>query len=194
MKTILIALIVAFVTMLVACDTDAEEAAPVNVDTLSTETTFTTELASISPMGEIPTPVASSVVATPIPTTVSVPVPTPRPFPIGDYYSPTLEEVAIWEALTADDRELGDKILSETDQYKMKYLISNRQVSITVKTTPFEEGKSAAEEWLTAQGLSPQSLCVISRINFHPSQEVMNAGYQYKAENTVPTSCDIPNS
>ena len=191
MKAILIAVLTALVTLLVACGTAAEEEGV--TDNPTTESSSVDGLAGTSPsVGEIPTPVASSIEVTPFPTIASESVPTPSSLP-PDTYSPTPEEIQVWEALTSDPREVGDKILAETDQFKITYLISNRQTIVTIKAAPYEAAKAAAEEWFVAQGLSPQALCVIVRINFVASQEVDDAGYEFKAEDTVPTGCDVPN-
>ncbi|OGY25061.1 MAG: hypothetical protein A2Z11_00355 [Candidatus Woykebacteria bacterium RBG_16_43_9] len=193
MKSILIAGFALTAILAIACSETAEEGIQ--------ESTNPTEVVSVNGLfdtgipfvGEMPTPVASSMEATPVPTIAPEPAPTPSALP-PDTYSPTPEEIQVWERLTVDPREVGDKLLVETDHYKVNYRISNRQVSVLVKAPPFEESKTAAEEWFVSQGLSPQSLCVIVRINFVPSQEVMDSGYEFQAEDSVPTGCDVPNS
>lgn len=145
------------------------------------------------PTPQPPTPVPS----TPVPTSARTPspiaTPMPVPLPTGDYYSPT-PEVETWEELTADQRAVGDKILVNTNQFQITYLISNRQATVEIKRVPFGESKAAAEDWFHMQGLSPQALCVISRINFVPSRVVMDSGYEFRPEDSVPTGCDVPAS
>lgn len=191
MKTILIATVFGLLFLTAACQTDADEGF---VD--SSDITEPSSVLSTSPqlVGENPTLVASSIEALPVLTIVPEPEPTPPSLPSGDYYSLTPEEIQVWEQLTADSREVGDKVLADTDQFTVTYLISNRQVIVLVKALPFGESKIAAEEWFVAQGLSPQSLCVIVRINFVPSKEVTESGYEFKAEDSVPSGCDVPNS
>jgi len=181
MRSILSVAFVIMAIFIVACDGSTVERTQ-DVDQQLAESTSVNGSINNSDVlvGEIPTPI-------PIPE--SEPEPTPASLP-EDGYVLTSEDLQILEQLTADPREVGDKLITETELFKIEYLISNQQFFVLLKTLPVEEAKLAAEEWFMDQGFSPQSLCLI-RVNFQPSDLTIG---EWDAELDVPTGCDIPSS
>lgn len=86
------------------------------------------------------------------------------------------------------DLTTGDLKTTETDAFKVEYLIANKRFLVTIKKSPYVTPKKVAEDWFTKQGFTGNDLCA-PNISFVPALTVKD---KITLADTVFSGCPVP--
>lgn len=90
--------------------------------------------------------------------------------------------------LVKTDKYVGDLTIVDEPKFKVEYLISNEKFLVTVKESPYDVSKQAAEEWFMRQGFVEFDLCTLD-VTFVSAKGVVD---KLEARDMVFDRCPVP--
>lgn len=114
--------------------------------------------------------------------------PSEKPLPHPSPLVASQGAIDLKKQLTKTDKKIGDLTLTDTDDFRIIYLIANDEFMIFIKNNPYQENKQKAQNWFIEKGFTQTDLCLF-KIGFIASKEIKP---DFAAADGVPDNCPVP--